>query len=241
MEISLFSLFILTGFIFLRFNFLIAHTYQSLDQQDKIFSTALAGLFFASVSYILTPLIWRFEDHLCPLINYCCSVANRSSSISTDLILTILISYSIVIIVNLASLNQKKLRTVVSEKFTDRDEFEYFLLDGMKKRLPVQLTLENGKVYVVRVTVVPKRSEDYLRGVPIFSGYRDDEQELIILNDYSHIEGRKSNVIIISKSRIISSSYFNYDVYLEHIEIRNQEITFELEETETILNEPQKD
>lgn len=118
----------------------------------------------------------------------------------------------------------------MSNRLTDRDEFEYFLLEGMKKRLAVQLTLENGKVYVIRVTVVPKRTEDYLRGFPIYSGYRDDEQELIILNDYSYIEGSESNIIIIAKSRIVSSSYFNNELYLEHIELRNQEIMDELEE-----------
>ncbi len=229
MEISLFSLFILAGFIFLRFNFLIAHTYQSLDQQDKIFSTALAGLFFAFISYMFTHLLWRFEDELCDFVNFCCSISYRSG-ISTDLIFTVFISYIIVFIIHLISLNRKSLRTIVSNRLTDRDEFEYFLLEGMKKRLAVQLTLENGKVYVIRVTVVPKRTEDYLRGFPIYSGYRDDEQELIILNDYSYIEGSESNIIIIAKSRIVSSSYFNNELYLEHIELRNQEIMDELEE-----------
>ncbi len=63
------------------------------------------------------------------------------------------------------------------------------LLQAQQQRMPIQVTLNTGKVYVGLVTAItdPNREVDMLKLIPMFSGYRDAENRMVLTTDYEQV------------------------------------------------------
>jgi hypothetical protein len=60
------------------------------------------------------------------------------------------------------------------------------LLRGQQQDMPVQLTLNTGKVYIGMPTAItdPDREPDFVKVVPMYSGYRDSQGGMVLTTDY---------------------------------------------------------
>jgi hypothetical protein len=73
------------------------------------------------------------------------------------------------------------------------------LLRGQQQDMPVQLTLTSGKVYIGMPTAItdPDREPDFVKIVPMYSGYRDPQGAMVLTTDYEALyealEGGKAN------------------------------------------------
>ena len=93
------------------------------------------------------------------------------------------------------------------------------------ERKHLMLTLRNGKVYVGRVTSVAPKEERDLLLLPSKSGFRDDQQRLILTTDYdetylSIMEAEENYLDIIAEfgvvipiPEILTANLYNADVH----------------------------
>jgi hypothetical protein len=90
----------------------------------------------------------------------------------------------------------------------------------------IQITLKNDKVYIGWVEILPKPSQcPYVKLVPLFSGYRDENKELKITTDYSRvyseymIRGKIKDIsdlqmnLVVLVNEIISASRFDFEIF----------------------------
>lgn len=109
-----------------------------------------------------------------------------------------------------------------------RDDLGWVLAHAIVEYKPIQVTLDTSKCYVgfVMDTLEPKDDNSYLSVLPIYSGYRDEKQQLILPNYYAevanaittsqdksmadnHSELLHDYKIVIPKSRIVTCHIFN--------------------------------
>lgn len=105
-------------------------------------------------------------------------------------------------------------------------ELELLVAYSCSESKLIQLTLKNDKVYIGWAEVLPKPSHcPYIQLIPLFSGYRDEKKELVIVTDYSlvyseliqrgkikDIQELKMNLVIQS-NEIISASRFDFEIF----------------------------
>ena len=108
----------------------------------------------------------------------------------------------------------------ISEMF-----FEVHILQAMDGNLKITVTLNNGKVYIGRVTSVRRQADSkWLTLVPMLSGYRNDRQELHIttryleaLNSLNEGESRRLStqdmLITLPVEKITSLQFFDTRFY----------------------------
>ena len=108
----------------------------------------------------------------------------------------------------------------VSQKF-----FEAHLMKAMESDLQIMVTLESGKVYIGWAKSVRRRADiKWLTLLPVISGYRDDEQALQIMVDYSgtllkkafsqrHTAGDLNLDITLPVEKIATLQFFDADFY----------------------------
>ena len=65
-------------------------------------------------------------------------------------------------------------------------ELELLFAISVEESQLIQVTLKNDKAYVGWVEIIPKPNPtQYVKLIPLFSGYRDEKKELKITTDYS--------------------------------------------------------
>jgi hypothetical protein len=107
------------------------------------------------------------------------------------------------------------------------------LLRAQREDMPVQLTLNTGKIYIGLVAEItnPDREADVIRIIPMFSGYRDAKSRMALTTDYESIYGQLASgraahlglpdswlsqfELVISADTIVSAALFSPAVYAE--------------------------
>lgn len=106
--------------------------------------------------------------------------------------------------------------------FLGEDSVHCFELDKLVKHL-ILITLKSEKVYIGRVESadinIVANTDDILKIVPIFSGYRDDHKKVHITTEYElEAEGSKVETsILIFKREIVSISNFDRSIAKDFI------------------------
>ncbi len=117
-------------------------------------------------------------------------------------------------------------RAIYSAIEKSGSELELLVAYSFKESQLIQLSLRNDKVYIGWAEVLPKPSHcQYIQLIPLFSGYRDDKKELIIVTNYSlvyseliqkgkikDIQELKMNLVILS-TEIVSASRFDFEIF----------------------------
>lgn len=201
------------------------------DSQRLIFKSATLGLLSFCLSFFLIEVIYtkwlgceQFWDNYLPEIVFL-DVALFS------FLLCVIIAYTY----NFLSNKGWKISTpdVIKASLIvkDDDPIELLLLDALIREYLVQVTLQNGKVYVGYITNNPFSIKDELNSIlmiPYISGYRDNSNHRIeFTTDYTAAyeeitqnKGKFSSQIqdfqlAIAYSQIISLNQFDMEIYQE--------------------------
>ncbi len=105
-------------------------------------------------------------------------------------------------------------------------ELEKMLMESFWKSIPLQFTLDTGKVYIAMVTKLPiPIITNYIKVIPLLSGFRGEDKSLLLTTKYTTVykqyfgknitEAIKHNdlALIITLDNIVSVSYFNSGLY----------------------------
>ena len=127
----------------------------------------------------------------------------------------------------------KKAINMLLEKIFEHRDFEKLVLYALTAEKPLLITLDTGKVYVGLVpwALDPTESREYLKIIPLQSGYRDpDTKKVHFTISYKEmVRDVRSNAgvpnfsslksedfeMIIPSDRIVSAHVFDPDVYQE--------------------------
>lgn len=198
---------------------------QRLDRQRLIFDSIIIGIFVVSVAFILKKLI---------------SVAFPSGSRLLSALYEVLpfqVPYigttfaSFIMAVAFAELGNRFIwtnRNKQIEKAIIRigNELELMLKTSVLESKLLQFTLSSGKVYVgwVKELPIPKVTS-HIRIIPVFSGYRTNEQTLNFTTHYITVynayieEGLAESIedldvdLIIPTDKVISVSFYDVEMY----------------------------
>lgn len=111
------------------------------------------------------------------------------------------------------------------------DDFERTVVRSMRRNMPMEFTMEHGKVYIgfVRKGIDPGNDRNHIRILPLVSGYRDSENyHLVLTTHYSevydlfeeHYSKQEQDIadfdIVLPVDRIMSARMFNFQAYNNH-------------------------
>lgn len=230
MPFNLLLLPLLGGYIFLLF--FIPTRYFLIRQQGYhlIFFSAIAGMVFLLVAYIITTIV----SGLFPAL-----VSQWHVFLPYDYSGTALTAFSIGVLLQLI-LNvfiKKKILFPEASYFQNKalmkygSRLEQLFEKSLVEKKEVSLTLKNQKVYIGLITGYPLPEEvkgaPYISMLPYFSGYRDSEtKRLTLLTSYLNVYEQFDELnkedpnlsagdfeIVIPVSEILTANIFNQKVY----------------------------
>lgn len=168
------------GYFFLIFCNKTRYYHQRIDQQRLLFNSVLVGIISLTASYFLlqimdslfTGFVSNFKK-LFPLEIEYLEVA----------VFSFLLSVFVTVIVNLFTNKTKALSKSIDKIGND---LEKIIKKGFTEAELIPLTLKSGKAYVGIPLAIPEpsKSSTYISIVPFFSGYRNNEKELIFTTEY---------------------------------------------------------
>ncbi len=194
---------------------------QRLDQQRLIFESII----LAVVASVITYLLRLFYESVTSLefqnIVYR-AIPIKSPYTGTSLCIMIL-SIAFTEISNLF-LDEKK-RIIKAIKAIG-NEFELQLKSSFTENKLLLFTLNNGKIYIAWVKELPIPSvSKYVRIIPIISGYRDDQKNVVFTTHYLSVygeyikDGKVKSIaelntdVILNSDDIVTVSFFDNDMY----------------------------
>lgn len=157
--------------------------------------TYFRAAFYGVVIYVATLLLrviakvyWSSYDELDDTLRAYVGrlLENHDSAIARDVVVTAAISTAvgpaIATVLNLLTRPDWVLRRIVNAQ----DRLYY---DSQRERMPVSLTLANGRVYVGIVVLAPNPDHHHptITLLPMYSGYRDSTGRLVLTTDYEQI------------------------------------------------------
>lgn len=111
-------------------------------------------------------------------------------------------------------------------KPTVGNELELLLRSSFNDAKLLDFTLDTDKVYIAWVKELPIPTvSNYIRVIPVFSGFRDEQKKLIFTTHYLDVyseyvqEGKIQSVyeldvdLIITLDNLVSVSYFDIEMY----------------------------
>jgi len=206
-------------YILIRFRYLRYIQYR-LESQRVLLNSAIAGIVLLAVCFLLrTLLIAIFPetvDHLSKILPI------RAPYFGTT-------SMSLFVAVGateFANLFINRLDAIKKAILTSGNEFELLLSSSFFDAHLLQFTMDSGKFYIGWVKELPKPfTTSYIRITPAFSGYRNNDKELVFTTQYltvyaSYIEdGSVANTnelktdLVLKADKINSISFFDMDMY----------------------------
>lgn len=223
MILNLLVLPLATGYYVLTRSFFLKYKQQRLNRQRLIFETVIYGVIILIFGFLLRTVIYDpfvtskvkvFLYNINPLKD-----TLYSGTVFMTFILTVLFT-------KITNHFIKKEAAIFKAIKQVGNEFELIASKSFNKRQLVLITLENDKFYIGWVKELPIPSlSNYLRIIPALSGIRDENKRLKFISHYlsaysEYIEkGKLTNIsdlntdVIIDNNRIVSISYFDYDIY----------------------------
>ena len=206
-----------------RFRF----TQQRLDRQRLIFDSAMAGLILLITAFILRAIIDGLIPGLIPSIYGFFPVKTPYFGTTFS---AFLFSLVFTYLGNKTIFRDNKYHVQAAIRRVG-NELELLMLSSLQHTYLLEFTLENDKVYIGWVKEMPIPSiSTYIRIIPAFSGYRNDDKHLNFNNAYyqvynDYIERRvvdeiaEMNVdLIIPLERLVTVSYFDNEMYKEFVD-----------------------
>lgn len=106
------------------------------------------------------------------------------------------------------------------------NELELLLKSSFNDSKLLQFTLDTDKFYIAWVKELPIPTvSNYIRVIPVFSGYRDDQKRLVFTTHYLTVysdyvnEGRVENIeeldvdLVLTLDNLVSVSYFDVEMF----------------------------
>ena len=220
---------LLSGFYFLikyKYN---TYKYQRLDSQILIFHSILYGIFIFLGVYLIRVILTFLFPTLIPTVY---SILYKLPIKEQDLLWTSLFCFSITVII-VESLNYiyERNEYFCWKKPVDKaideigDEVEQLFKQSFVDKLLIQITLKNNKVYVgFADKILPPKETNYLKIVPLISGYRKSETKEIEFTteyfkalDYYEKYPSKYNSfdmdVIVMQNEILTAQIFDWDIF----------------------------
>ncbi len=207
------------GYYFLVTSLRFKYIHQRLDRQRLIFNSAIAGLVFLFLSFLIVTTAHKFIPQT--LIELRSQVP-----ITLDYLGTSLVSLIIAILAgHVSNYRFDRVEYLTSLIRRKGDGMESLLLDALENRNSISITLNNRKVYVGFVATVEEPGENYIKLIPLFSGYRDtNTHEVTFTTNYVDLyieeeEGEFEQLpetyfeLTIKKDEILIANRFDPKVY----------------------------
>ena len=188
----LFILPLLAGFVFLKDVEIYRYEMVRLNGHQLYFRVAFWGFLFAVLIYLalwILAAIWSsLVAYEC--LNFSISLATQLNQfkLSLALVLSPLIGWIVAKPINWFADEYKWLW-----KALEKNELEMLLALAVVRDSLVMLTLGNGKVYCGYVDSIPdpaRGDKKYINLLPVLSGYRDDEHNVVLTTKYKEILNR---------------------------------------------------
>jgi len=172
------------GYYFLstcyRFKFL----EQRLDKQRLIFESIIAGTLLLGCSFFLK---WFVNGVFPEFIDWMYQFIPVKSPYIGTAIFSFVLSYVLAHFFN-AAIYVDRLEQLKDAIITVDDPMEMMLLRSYQSKDLILITLDTDKVYIGYVQELPIPSvSKHIRIFPMYSGYRNEEKEVIYTNHYIDI------------------------------------------------------
>lgn len=222
---------ILSGYYFLTRYVYFKYKYDRIETQRLVFNSVITGSILFFFTYLVRIILNYFKPTLIPSIH---SFLYKLPIEEQPLLWTFIFNFLFIFIFThslnriLVWCNYFKKQTPVEKAVDDfGDEIEQLFKKVAKEELLIQITLKSNKVYVGFVEYIPPPKEsNYLKIIPLISGYRDDETKKVKFNTeyykaillYQSDEAKYKSFemdLTIKQDEILIANVFDYDVYKE--------------------------
>lgn len=195
---------------------------QRLDRQRLIFDSILFGIGLLATTIGARYLIGVLFPGLIELLYSYLPIKTPYLGTATS---SFCLAVIVVLIGNLTFCrnNKKEIQNAIKRV---GNELELLLRSSFKDKKLLEFTLDTGKVYVVWVKELPvPLVSNYIRVIPVFSGFRDDELRINFTTHYLAVyseyilEGKVQGVdeldvdLIITLDNVVTVSYFDIEMY----------------------------
>ncbi|MFW0717976.1 hypothetical protein [Pedobacter sp. N23S346] len=206
-------------YILIRFRYLRYVQYR-LENQRVLLNSAFAGIMLLGVCFLLRALLIAIFPETVAYLSGLLPI--RTPYFGT----TSLSLFVAVAATEFANLFINRLKAIKRAISTSGNEFELLLSSSFFDAHLLQFTMDSGKFYIGWVKELPKPfTTSYIRITPAFSGYRNNDKELVFTTQYltvyaSYIEdGSVANTnelktdLVLKADKINSISFFDMDMY----------------------------
>lgn len=213
---------LVAGYYIFTKSYLFKFKQQRLDQQRLIFESIILGVVASVITYVLR-LIYEsvFTDEFQQTVYN--AIPIKSPFAGTSLVV-LLLSISATEISNWLVFDKKK--RIIKAIKSIGNEFELLLNSSFTENKLLLFTLDNGKIYIgwVKELPIPAVSK-YVRIIPIISGYRDEQKNVVFTTHYLSVygeyirEGKVKSIeeldtdLILNSESMVSVSFFDVDMY----------------------------
>ena len=194
------------------------YIHQRIDRQRLIFNSVLAGIVLIGLSIGFSKLI----EYLEPAWFY-----SLKKSVPLQLPYTGTAVASLLLGILLSHLSNLFISNTRALSWSIRligNELEQLINGAFVEATLVSFTMKNGKVYVGWPVSLPRPSRgSYLSVLPLFSGYRNDEQDVTFTTEYWDIYHQRREageddmyqgfLLVLSTDEVVSASLFDLDIY----------------------------
>ncbi|WP_294671612.1 hypothetical protein [uncultured Fluviicola sp.] len=194
---------------------------QRIDQQRLVFESIILAVAASIITYSIRLFYESVASPEFQNIVYK-AIPIKSPYAGTSLCI-LLLSITFTEISNLF-LDEKK-RIIKAIKAIG-NEFELQLKSSFTENKLLLFTLNNGKIYIAWVKELPIPSvSKYVRIIPIISGYRDDQKNVVFTTHYLSVygeyikEGKVQSIselntdVILNSDDIVTVSFFDNEMY----------------------------
>jgi hypothetical protein len=212
---------LVAGYYIFTKSYLFKFRQQRLDQQRLIFESIILAVIASIITYLLRLFYESITSVEFQQLIYK-AIPIKSTYAGTSLCV-LLLSIGFTEISNLF-LDEKKRVTKAIKSIGN--EFELLLESSFTENKLLSFTLDNGKIYIAWVKELPIPSvSKYVRIIPIISGYRDDQKNVVFTTHYLSVyaeyiqEGRVKSIeeldtdLILNSDNIVTVSFFDIDMY----------------------------
>lgn len=211
---------LISGYYILTRFYPFKYRQQRLDRQRLIFESILISVVFSVIIYLIRIIIENYNYQFCN--NMYIKIPFKTPFLGTSLVILVS-SILLTEIVNIFLDKEKYINKAIKSV---GNEFELLLRSSFEYKKMLQVSLKNGKVYIVWVKELPIPTiSNYIRVIPLVSGYRNNEMEVIYTTHYLKVyaeyieEGVTSDIeeldidLVINIGEIVNISYFDSDMH----------------------------
>ena len=167
------SLPLLIGYVLVSFSPSLSYHHGYLDRQRLIFHASIVGGILMFISFLAVELLAVYSVGFDPYLSQCDLPSLAVVTLGSVVLGALILSVDWFRHQNNDELKREKLQAAVQRVGTP---LEKLLVDAFFDQTTLQITLDNGKVYVGFVQSAPEpRLTEYVSITPLLSGYRDEK------------------------------------------------------------------